>query len=125
MNHLELLSFFFKVKKIYQDNEGLLSTLEKSNESKLILLTNQNNIITLTENLVISSDFNGDDFYFSRLETENFHIISKAKNLFVLSKAGKIKAEIEITKNATVKDDIIYDWNDKELKIIDLTNLNQ
>nr|WP_321453061.1 hypothetical protein [uncultured Carboxylicivirga sp.] len=116
--------FFLQGQKIYQDNEGLLSPLEKSNESKLILLTNQNNIITLTENLEISSNFNGDDFYLSRLETENFNIISKGKNLSVLNSAGKIMAEIEITKNATVKDDIIYDWNDKELNIIDLTNLN-
>ena len=113
--------YFFIGNHVFIDNqhEHFLN-LVQNDSTNLHILTTQNKIISINTQLNVMHEFERDDAYVHYLRTKNHQFIAKDNTTFIIDHTGKKVAELEISSNAFLVDDILYGKRDKSFIVIDL-----
>ena len=117
------IRYFVGNRVFITNNNGDLVNLAQSDSTKMHFYTSQNEIVSIDNqlNVIDRMDFDSTGIYFLRYNDYKF--IVKDKKTYVINNEGKTVAEIEITTNAFIIDNILYDRKEKSFITINLKTL--
>jgi len=117
------IRYFVGSRVFLTDNNGDFLNLAQSDSTKMHFYTSQNEIVSIDNqlNVIDRMDFDSTSIYFLRYNDYKF--IVKDKKTYVINNEGKTVAEIEITTNAFIIDNILYDRKEKSFITINLKTL--
>jgi len=85
--------------------------------------TNQGRIISIDNEINITKIIGVGNYGINYLYHDDYKLISKENKTFVIDYYGKIIAELDVSSNAFIVNDILYDKKEKSFIAIDLKNL--
>ena len=104
-------------------NNGDVFNPDQSDSTNLHFNTNQRKILSVDKQLNIKNTIEYKDIAISLCTFNNHNFLSTDKKTYVINDDGKIIAELEVTSNAFIVNDILYDKREKSFIAIDLKNL--
>ena len=118
--NLGVLRFFTGSHLFINNQNGDFYNLLQNDSKKLYLYTTKNLIVSLDNQLNVTNTIDSDDVGIYYLRFMDYRFIAKKEKTFIINKEGSIVAELEISSNAFLVDDILYDKKDKRFIAIDL-----
>ncbi len=115
------VKFFISGNKIYHNQDGVLKTLD--NEKNIMLFTEQKKAIVLNGDLSVKTILEEKDLFLSKIVSENYELVNKNKDSFLINKKGEVLAELNVAENALIENDMFFSWEDNVLNIIDIKRL--
>jgi len=115
---------FFIGEQVFIDNQHEhFFSLVQNDSTNLHILTTQNKIISINNQLDVMHEFEMEDVWVNYLHTEDYQFIAKDNKTFIINHTGKKIAELESSKNAFLMDNVLYDTRNKSFIAIDLKSL--
>jgi len=115
---------FFIGDQVFIDNQHEhFFSLAQNDSTNLHILTTKEIIISVNNILEVMHEFEMDDAYVNYFHTEDYQFIAKDNKTFIINHTGKKIAELEASKNAFLKDNVLYDTRNKSFIAIDLKNI--
>jgi outer membrane protein assembly factor BamB len=99
---------------------GELSSLRKSDTTKVFIFTSQDKILSIDINLQVTKTIDYKDLSFYYEQTSDYKFIAKEKNTLIVNNEGKKIAEVEATSKAFIIDKTLYNTQDNRFIAIDL-----
>ncbi|PZX09653.1 putative pyrroloquinoline-quinone binding quinoprotein [Breznakibacter xylanolyticus] len=115
---------FVDGKKIYKLQDGILKPYENEVDNGILILSEYNELVELNRDLSINSNLNRKDLFFLQIDSGNYKLVNQDSNSYLINDNGQIIAKLNITPNAIIKNDIVFDYTDNALNVFDLDNLN-
>ena len=115
------INFFVLGNRIYQNQDGVLKTL--GNDKSIVLFTEQKKAIVLDGNLSVKTILDVKDLFLLKRVSENYGLVNKDNGLFLISKNGEILAELSVSENVIIKNDMLFSWEDNVLNTLDINRL--
>lgn len=113
---------FFLGDRLYKlNNDVQLSNLISTNSSKYYVQTSKSKSLELDESFNITNQFDFDNLYFHYLTYQDYKFLVKGNQTAVIDKDGKMIAELQVSENAFIVGDKLYDTNDKSLLEVNLS----
>jgi len=119
----------------FADNKIFIFTKESSSDiqyffnlaqlapTDLYVYTTQGKIISVDNELNTINIIENGNFGVSYLGFNNYEFIAKNKKTYIIDSLGRIIAELDVSSNAFIMNDIIYYTREKSLIAVDLRNL--
>ncbi len=104
---------------------GDLLSLPQSDSTKVYIYTNERKTIPIDARLNVGKTIEYEDISIYFLRTQDLKFFSKNMLTSVVNTGGKTIAEIEVTSNANLIDNALYDTQDKSLIIINLDGITK
>ncbi|MCL2434655.1 MAG: hypothetical protein FWD09_00780 [Lentimicrobiaceae bacterium] len=112
---------FFIGEQVFIDNQHEhFFSLVQNDSTNLHVLTIQNKIISVNNQLNVMHEFEIGDVYVSYLHVEDYQFIAKDNKTFIINDTGKKIAELEASKDAFLMDNVLYDTRNRSFIAIDL-----
>ena len=105
------------------NKEGDLISLIQNDSTKVYVSTNKNMILSVDNQLNITDTIGYDDIGICYLENKDYKFIAKGGKTLIINPEGEKTAEIDMSSNAFIIEDIIYDTKDKSFTTIDLSEI--
>jgi len=107
---------------ITDSNDDLLC-LAQSDSTKIFVYTSQNKIILFDNLLNITDTIEHKDVSINYLHTKKYNFFTKGGKTLIVNNEKKKIAEVEISLNAFIIDNVLYDKQDRSFVVIDLEEL--
>ncbi len=117
------LKYFIGNQVFITGANGDLLSLPQSDSTKVFIYTNERKTIPTDPQLNVGKTIEYDDLSIYFLRTRDLKFFSKNTLTSVVNREGKKIAEIEVTSNANLIDNTLFDTKDKSLIIINLDGL--
>lgn len=117
------LKYFVGNQVFITNQNGDLMSLTQFDSTKIFVFTSNGKTLSIDSELNILKTIEYSDLSIYYLRTKDYKFIAKDKKTFVINNAGKRIAEIDVTSNAFMIENIIYDTQDKSFISIDLSNM--
>jgi outer membrane protein assembly factor BamB len=117
------LKYFVGNQVFITDNNGDLLNLLQSDSTKVYVFTSQGKTLSLDENLNVTKTIDYGDLSIYYRRTVDFKFIAKDKNTLIVNNEGKKIAEVEVTSNAFMIGNTLYDTQDNRFIAIDLNEI--
>jgi len=117
------LKYFLGDQIFVPDQNGDLISLSQSDSGKVFVYTNQENTLSIDNQLNVTNTIEYENLNLYYLRTKEYKFIAKDKNTLIVNNEGKKIAEIEATSNAFMIKGILYDKQDNRFIAIDLNTL--
>jgi len=122
-NNFGELKYFVGDQVFFTNQNDDLLCLSQSDPTKIHVVTDQNKIISLDNQLNITNTFTHEDLSNNYLRTKDYSFFSKGgKTLIINNKKEKV-AEIEMDSHAFIINGILYNKRDKSFVAIDLKEI--
>ncbi len=102
---------------------GDLVNLNQSDTTKLFVYTTQGKTLALDHELNVSDTIDYEDLSIYYLRTKDFKFIEKDKHTLIVDNEGKSVAEVEVTSDAFLIGETLYDKSDNSFFVIDLKDI--
>ena len=109
------LNFFIGNQVFITSQNGDLLNLRNSDTTKMYVFTNQDKILSIDENLDVTNIFNYKDLSINYLHTKDLDFIKNDTNTIIIDSDGKNIAKIETNSNSFIRNDTLYNIQDKRL----------
>jgi len=115
---------YFTGSQLYaSSNDSTFTSLILSDASKNYLYTNKGKILALDKDLNICGQFDTEQLYVNYLNTKDYQFIAKGNSTTILDKKCRIIANVNVSKNAFLIGNKLYDIQETNLLEIDLSEL--
>jgi len=116
---------FFIGQQVFIDNQhGYFFSLAQNDSTNLHIYTNEKKIVSVNNHLNVMNTIELEDTGICYLHVKDYKFIASEKKTFIINNEGKKIAELEITKDAFLIEDILYDIQDRSFIAIDTKTLN-
>lgn len=117
------LKFFVGEQVFMEDSINCLSNLNSLNPNHLFIYTSTGKILFLDQDIKISKEISTDDVNILSFTYKNCKFIKENEYSWIIDNKGNKIAQLNISPNAFVKDDILYDWIKRRLIKIELEEI--
>lgn len=117
------LKHFIGNQVFIKNENGDLVSLPQTDTSKIYVFTSQNKSLTIDSELNISKTTEYDDVNIYYLKTKDLKFFAKDNKALVINNDGQQIAEIEVTLNAFIIGDTLYDTKDNRFIAVNLMDL--
>lgn len=117
------LKYFVGNQVFITNQNGDLISLPQSDSTKIFVHTSLGKTLAIDSELNISKTIEYDDLSIYYLWTKEFKFIAKDNKTLVINNTGQRIAEIDVTSNAFMIGNTLYDTQDKSFIAVDLSNL--
>ena len=120
------LKYFFGNHIFIVNENRVYSDIAQNNSAKLHFYLSSEKILSIDSQLNVTNTSNIKDICINYLHYKNYTFIAKIdENTFVINNDGKIIAELNVSSNAFLLDDILYDKRNNSFIAIDFKNFNK
>jgi len=117
------LKYFVGNQVFITNQNGDLMSLPQSDSTKVFVFTSQGKTLSIDGELNISKTIEYDELSIYYLRTKDYKFIAKEKKTLIINNVGKRIAEIDVTSNAFMIGNTLYDTQDKNFITIDLREM--
>lgn len=115
---------FFIGDRLYKNrNDFELSNLVASDTSKYFVQTNKSKSLELDDAFNITNQYDSNQLYFHYLTYQDYKFLVKGNQTIMIDKEGKKIAELDVSENAYIVGNKLYDVNDSRFLEIDLLEI--
>lgn len=117
------LMYFVGNQIFITNQDGNLMSLPQSDSTKVFVFTSQDKTLSIDSELNITKTIEYADLSIYFLRKKNFKFIAKDKMTLVINNVGQRIAQIDVTSNAFMIRNALYDTQDKSFIAIDLSSM--
>jgi hypothetical protein len=121
---LNQLTYFAENDMFTLNKNGVLWNPVQNDSTNLSINTNQRKIISIDNQLKVTNTIGYKDTFNYLLQYNDHQFIANSEKTIVVNKNGVIIAELSITSNAFLLDDVLYEKKYNSFIAIDLKNIN-
>jgi len=117
------LKYFVGKQLFIHNQDGDFVNLLQSEPTKMFVYTNQGKTLSIDEQLNVANTIEYEDLNIYYLRKKNYKFIANGQKTLIINDEGRAIAEIDVTSNAFMIEDIIYDKQNKNFIAIDLQEI--
>jgi len=117
------LKFFVGEQVFIEDSVNCLSNLNSRNPNHLFIYTSTGKILFLDQDIEISKKISTDEINILSFSYKSYKFIKENEYSWLIDNKGNKIAQLNISPNVFVKDDILFDWKKRSLIKIELEEI--
>jgi|GEM_PF-1226798 len=118
-----VLRYFVGDRVFITNPDGYFTNIRQTDTSKVFVFTSLGKVLSLGEYLEITTKLEYEDISVNFLQINDFRLITRGNNTWIVNQAGKKIAEIEASRNAFLAGTTLYDYQENRFLAIDLSEI--